>query len=374
MALTINTQPTSLGLYFANSPILIELISTQVAQTGFAYKLEVTLWHGGASTSDPVTYTLRKLPNPENSNRAVFDLSKLIQEKIQHRTSADLSVRRETINDGSVYCKITAYGTWDGGGSETATGNTWMNTLGYSYMSDQTINYKLGAGELLISRPSHTEVFGTFYLPIYLADYNRIIVSSGNNTLDFEFVQSASNSNKRIQYYDVYDVFQNFGNNQDYFDVQWSDGTTTSDTYRFYVGCESKYTAIPVQYLNRYGVFETLWLQKKHVRSRSYERVTFEKPHITDSLSIDMSKTGTSTLNVFSKISHVMNTGFLDEAENKMIEELMVSTYVAIYLDDQWKQVVVNDMELQEKTSLNDRLIQYTISFTEGHRDINTAR
>ena len=375
MALTITKQPASNGLYFADSPILIEMISTQVAQTGFAYKLEVTIWSGGISDSNSVTYTLRKLPNPENSNRALFDVSKLIQDQLEHPTAKNFTARVEDIGTGGIWCKITAKATWGSSGSESTAGNTWYNTQGYTFMDKERVNETIAVRDMLMIRPTDTEVYGSTYIPVLRSDFDQVIVTAGSETHTQTLTASATESDTRIQYVDVYDIFEDeITGSYDEFKVKLSDGTNESSQYTFYVGCESRFVPIPIMYLNQYGVIETLFLEKKHVRSRSYERISFKRAHIIDSVDIDMSRKGNTTFNVTSQVSHVMNTGFLDEAENTMIEQLMISPYIVAKLDDVWRQVVVNDMELQEKTSRNDRLIQYSISLTEGHKEINIVR
>jgi len=375
MALTINKQPTAEGLYFVNSPILIELISTNVAQTDFAYLLEVTIWHGNLTDSNAVTYTLRKLPNPENGNKAVFDVSKLISDKLDHPTGKEFTTRVQEIEAGGVWCKITAKATWTSNGSETLAGNSWYNTEGVTFMKEETINGSVALRDMIFDRPSDTEIYGSTYIPVLRSDFDEVIVTAGSETHTQTLTANNALSSKRIQYVDVYDIFTDeITGSYDKFNVQLSDGTNTGPTYTFYIGCESRFTAIPIMYLNRYGVFDTLFLQKKHVRSRRYERITFHRSHMISSVDIDLSRKGNTTFNVTSQVSHLMNTGYLDEAENAMIEQLMISPYIVAKLDSKWTNVVVNDMELQEKTSLNDRLVQYTISFTEGHKEINIVR
>jgi hypothetical protein len=59
-----------------------------------------------------------------------------------------------------------------------------------------------------------------------------------------------------------------------------------------------------------------------------------------------------------------LNTGFVDESYGSIVEEIMMSEKVAIYEDDQWVAVVPQRGTVNYLKSVNDGLINYTLSFT----------
>ena len=63
------------------------------------------------------------------------------------------------------------------------------------------------------------------------------------------------------------------------------------------------------------------------------------------------------------------------EAYNRVMEDIMLSEYCWIYYNSgeglQWHPVIVNTQSLVKKTSVNDRLIQYTLEVEDANDIIN---
>jgi hypothetical protein len=136
------------------------------------------------------------------------------------------------------------------------------------------------------------------------------------------------------------------------------------------IATECKFDVIPVMYLNRFGVFETLFMSKKKTRSMTYNRVGYKRSAFIDSYDVNLSrKMLVSASEVETK--YTLNSTFLDEAENAMYEDMLLSTYVCIKVDGKWRQVAVDNTSFQEQTHLNDRLIRHSITFTQGFSDVN---
>jgi hypothetical protein len=111
-------------------------------------------------------------------------------------------------------------------------------------------------------------------------------------------------------------------------------------------------------------------MSKKKTRNVSYNRVNYKRTAFTDSYDIDLSRKMFVTASE-SETKYTLNSDYLDEAENAMYEDLLLSTYICINVDGKWRQVAVDNTQFKEKTSLNDRLIQHTLTFTQGFSDVN---
>ena len=59
------------------------------------------------------------------------------------------------------------------------------------------------------------------------------------------------------------------------------------------------------------------------------------------------------------------------EAYNAVMEDILLSEYVWIYFDSKWHPVVVVTSSLTKKTSVNDKLIQYTLEVEDANDIIN---
>jgi len=69
-----------------------------------------------------------------------------------------------------------------------------------------------------------------------------------------------------------------------------------------------------------------------------------------------------------------MNTGFIKENMNQTIEELFYSENVYIRYENKTLAVIPKSKSLQYKTSLNDKLINYTVDFDFAFDRINNVR
>lgn len=78
--------------------------------------------------------------------------------------------------------------------------------------------------------------------------------------------------------------------------------------------------------------------------------------------------------NVNAKTKLKLNTGFIDEDMNETIEELFLSRNVWIRFENKTLPVIPTSKELSFKTSLNDKLINYTINFEFAFNKLNNVR
>jgi len=79
-------------------------------------------------------------------------------------------------------------------------------------------------------------------------------------------------------------------------------------------------------------------------------------------------------INVNAQTSLTMNTGFVKEDMNQTIEELFYSENVYIRYENKTLAVIPKSKSLQYKTSLNDKLINYTVEFDFAFDRINNVR
>ncbi|MDY6960165.1 MAG: hypothetical protein SVK08_13520, partial [Halobacteriota archaeon] len=198
---------------------------------------------------------------------------------------SSMTDRTEYILKGGKWAKVVIKGIGDS--TETTAGNRFYVTRGYNLMSREEINGSNGwsSGEQVIVRPEYSTIYSEhpFYVPI-IRDGNSLIYVKDDQGTDYtaSLSGSAGNSSQRVEYVDVMDILKR--------ELSASSGTltyrTTSDTadeITFNVGCETKYDTIPVMYLNRYGVWETLFMSKKKTRTMTYNRVNYKRSAFVDS-------------------------------------------------------------------------------------------
>ena len=69
-----------------------------------------------------------------------------------------------------------------------------------------------------------------------------------------------------------------------------------------------------------------------------------------------------------------MNTGFVGEEYIEFVRELMLSEYVWLYIDGANRPVKPVTSDVQFKTSLNDKMMNYTIEFEQSNDLIANIR
>ena len=74
------------------------------------------------------------------------------------------------------------------------------------------------------------------------------------------------------------------------------------------------------------------------------------------------------------KQSLTLNSGYYPESNNELFKQLILSERVWIEYDDKTLPVIITSNSLGFKTSLNDKLIDYTIQVEFAYQTINNVR
>lgn len=135
-----------------------------------------------------------------------------------------------------------------------------------------------------------------------------------------------------------------------------------------------KYDPIKAAFINKFGVPQEIYFFAKRVDSIS---ASGEK-YISGAINIDGSYSITSHQYVSfdrnAKRSYSLSTGYVNEAYNNYIQEMLLSEMVWLTIDNVVKPVSVVSSGVQYKTSLNDKLVSYTMEFEEANDLISTVR
>ena len=150
-------------------------------------------------------------------------------------------------------------------------------------------------------------------------------------------------------------------------------GTKTLNLYKI---CEPKYTPFNIIFYNKYGAMQNLWFFKRSNKSLNITSDSFKRN------TIDFASTPTyntaehqvKSFNVNAKESITLNTGFLPEDFNKLITQLLMSEEVWIDNGSQVLPVTPKTSSLEYKTSVNNKLIDYSLEFEYAFDKINNIR
>tara|TARA_R110002110_G_scaffold5856_6_gene29842 strand:+ start:1916 stop:3094 length:1179 start_codon:yes stop_codon:yes gene_type:complete len=142
---------------------------------------------------------------------------------------------------------------------------------------------------------------------------------------------------------------------------------------------ECKYTPIKVTFVNKFGAIQDLIFFKKStdstiVKGEEFKSAVFDQSTLT----YKTYQHQRTQFMVQGNDSISMNTGFINEDYNQVIEELMLSEQVwATFITDTQELVrplVPKTKSLTFKTTLNDNLVDYAIDFDIANDKINNIR
>jgi len=140
----------------------------------------------------------------------------------------------------------------------------------------------------------------------------------------------------------------------------------------------SKFEPYKVTFVNKFGALQDLWFTLKSTESLTTTGETY-KANIVDFhlLTYATYKPQVAQYNKLGKESITLNTNYLSEEYNEVIKQLMMSEQVWITKltdTEEVLAVIPKTQSVTYKTSINDRLVQYTIDFDYAFDKINTVR
>lgn len=233
---------------------------------------------------------------------------------------------------------------------------------GYGYFEDGT-NPELQRHALISSNTIFIPEDTSSKLPIFAEGVGKVTI----NGVDTQ-ISDNGNTNQKIQYLTI-------PANVDNILVYDTDDTTLLKTIRVKNICEPKYETFKITFINKYGAFENLFLFKKSIENLQVTSDNFKRNIISNTTSTYNTFEGQrERYNVNGQTTLTLNTGFIDEEINKTIEELFLSENVFIRFENKTLPIIPKTQNLTFKTSLNDRLINYTIDFDFAYDKINNVR
>ncbi len=135
-------------------------------------------------------------------------------------------------------------------------------------------------------------------------------------------------------------------------------------------------------YINKYGVQQDLWFFLKETRNIARSNEGYKSNTITypngSSATYNIQNAPNKVFNTQAKQTHTLSSGYYPEFLNQQFEELLLSEYIWLSTFKKGSGVIipvkVKTSTVSFKTSVNDRLIEYTMEFEEAYDYINNIR
>ena len=135
--------------------------------------------------------------------------------------------------------------------------------------------------------------------------------------------------------------------------------------------CELKYENYKITFVNKFGAFQDIYFFLVRKDSTNVSSEKYKRHVLTGDGSFNTALHSEATFNVKAKDKLTMNTTFVDESYNDVLSELMTSEKIWITEGSQVLPIRITTTTLDRKTSLNDKLIQYTLNFEYAFDKIN---
>ena len=150
------------------------------------------------------------------------------------------------------------------------------------------------------------------------------------------------------------------------------------------INCSKYGDGRKINFINQYGVGQDLWFSLKEVQTLSRKNENYK----ANTMYFDdpdpyyiLSDAPVKTFNTIAKKSYTLSSGYYPEGAVAYFEQLLLSEYVWMVVynknnpaSQQTIPVRVKSSSIELKTSVNNRLINYTIEFEDAFDYINNIR
>lgn len=291
-------------------------------------------------------YTLRKESAP--STTVVFEIAELCRDYLDITYDGTYTAQTLTIQT-----QVRAYNSTDG----LVNGSTF-NDIGYdaygTFMEGANPAVPFGSvPDTLFTRKPYPSSQGDIYVPVGESGYVPGIKIDG--TMEY---YSYSSTDEAIQ------------------------GTTMGVQVNIHrIDCTKYGNGHKITFVNKFGALQDIWFFLKSVNTTSKRQEQFQR-NIINGTTYDVNTHTKQVFNTIANTSITLSSGYYPEWANQWFEQLLLSEQVWLTRNklydrtDQTEVVPVNVSKnsMIQKTSVNDRLIDYTFDFELSADYINNIR
>ena len=245
----------------------------------------------------------------------------------------------------------------------------------------------------------------TFRVPVYTDAAPTVVFYKDGEIIASEIIGTESESADQIKYISIYgddvnwDTFEervledggvDFENSvclQSFFNnysigavdkIEVSGSGEKIQTIKVKVLEECKYEPKKVTFINKFGALQDIYFFKKSVEKMNVKKESYKANILNADKTYNISSHTNRDFNITAKESITMSSGFLSEEYNEVFKQMMLSEKVwitnIIKTGEQVLPINVKTSNITYKTSLNDRLVDYTFDFDYSFNVINDIR
>jgi hypothetical protein len=368
-----------------------------VNENGISYAILKLYVYTGNSSNVPTepTYQIRKSVLSGQDN-VYFEVSELVRDELDTVFDGDY-------NGQAVWVRMETFA-YDVDGDEIGNDTETIIAFdGYNYFEEQ------GADEnniMITNRELFVLEDNTFRLPIYTGlNAPTVVFYKDGEIIASETFSYDQDSSNQIKYVSIYgddanwDTFEervmedggvDFENSvclQSFFNnysigavdkIEVSGSGKKIQTIKVNVLEECKYEPKKVTFINKFGALQDMYFFKKAVKNMTVEKESYKSNILNSNMQYSRSSHVNKNFNIVGKESITLSSGFLSEEYNEVFKQMMLSEKVWVTnVKEGVEQVLpinVTTSDMTYKTSLNDKLVEYTIEFENSYDTINNIR
>ena len=355
--------------------------------------LKLFIWTGASSpVPSTETYNIRK----SGTFIVFFEIAELIRDYLDTTFNGDYS--------GQAVWVTTSLFAYDSNDNEVADdGESFVAFDGYNYF-EESRGISIPNPIMITNRKLFVLEDNTFRVPIYTATSPTVTFLKDNEIVGTTSFTPSNQSSEQIKYVSIYGddtnwdsfkerVLENGGTSYEsnkcleaYFNdysigavdkivVSDSDGIQTINVS---ILEECKYEPKKVTFVNKYGALQDMYFFKKSVEKMNVKKESYKSNILDSNYVYNSSNHVYRDFNVVGKESITLSSGFLSEEYNEVFKQMMLSEKVWVTnITEDGEQVLpinVKTSNITYKTSLNDKLVEYTFDFDNSFNVINDIR
>jgi hypothetical protein len=276
---------------------------------------------------------------------------------------------------------------------------------GYSYFEEGSVNSFDDKNLLITNREVFALDDNVYRIPVYIGtDVNIAFIRDGEIVGTYVNTDNSLDTTEQISHITLngtseYDSFRArvannylgvFENNKcisqylnslsigkvDTIHIGNTDGTL--DIIKVKTIDECKYEPKKITFVNKFGVLQDMYFFKKKVEQMTTKRESYKANTLTNSNQYDTTVHTKRDFNITANESMTLSSGFLSESYNEVFKQLMLSEKVWVTnltnTDEQVLPINIKTSDITYKTSLNDKLVEYTIEFENSYNVLNDIR
>jgi hypothetical protein len=354
--------------------------------------LRLSIWTGASSPSPAPIYIIRK----SGTQIVFFEIAELIRDYLDTTFNGDYS--------GQAVWVTTTLFAYDSNDNEVADdGESFVAFDGYNYF-EESRGISIPNPIMITNRKLFVLEDNTFRVPIYTATSPTVTFLKDNEIVGTASFTPSNQSSEQIKYVSIYGsdtnwdsfkerVLEDGGTDYEsnkcleaYFNdysigavdkiiVSDSDGIQTINVS---ILEECKYEPKKVTFVNKYGALQDMYFFKKSVEKMNVKKESYKSNILDSNYVYNSSNHVYRDFNVVGKESITLSSGFLSEEYNEVFKQMMLSekVWVTNIIEDgeQVLPINVKTSNITYKTSLNDKLVEYTFDFDNSFNVINDIR